>query len=480
MSKYKFICLICAGFLALVNISCPSPSTLVSVPDVGGMTQVAAALMLTGAQLQVGDVSEAWSDAVDAGLVAGQTPAAGAKVDPNTAVDLVISLGPAPSIGWTYTPAANAIWGRDIEPTADGGYIVSGGNTWYNMYALKLTAAGGYVWDATYSRLTTNSNQSELWRSKAFGVKQTADGGYVLLGRGHIEDDGLPEQSFILLKVTSSGVESWAKSYAPANPWSAGHYAGPNDPAALDLLADGSLVAFGSSYVGMYGLSSILKTDSAGNGTFHHVVDTHDNDIRDFEEIVEAGQKTADGGFILVAHGSNPGPDYSAYLIKLNAAGVWQWTKAYQDTVNGYGAEAYAVTQTADGGFLLCGELYNDIVNKALGHGTWIAKTDSSGNLLWFERYAEGSRVHLPRAIEELPDGGILVGGYDEVGSMQVAKFTANGIFMWRLRMTDFGPKTVNDFVVNDDGTCVLVGSGSTGGPTVVVQVEHVYVPDLK
>ncbi|MEM8988276.1 MAG: PASTA domain-containing protein, partial [Pseudomonadota bacterium] len=77
----------------LVVSSGPAP---VNVPDVTGLSQSSASAALTGAGLAVGNVTNANSNTVPAGDVISQNPAGGSSVAPGTAVDLVLSSGPAP------------------------------------------------------------------------------------------------------------------------------------------------------------------------------------------------------------------------------------------------------------------------------------------------------------------------------------------------------------------------------------------------
>ena len=77
----------------LVVSAGPAP---VLVPDVTGQDQASAEADLIAAGLAVGNVTTASSDTVPAGDVISQNPAGGASVAPGTAVDLVVSAGPAP------------------------------------------------------------------------------------------------------------------------------------------------------------------------------------------------------------------------------------------------------------------------------------------------------------------------------------------------------------------------------------------------
>jgi kumamolisin len=69
----------------------------VSVPNVVGDTQSAATTAIKGAGLVVGTVTTQSSSTVPAGDVISQSPLAGASVAPATAVNLVVSSGPAPT-----------------------------------------------------------------------------------------------------------------------------------------------------------------------------------------------------------------------------------------------------------------------------------------------------------------------------------------------------------------------------------------------
>ncbi|MEM7384770.1 MAG: PASTA domain-containing protein, partial [Verrucomicrobiota bacterium] len=73
----------------------PAP---VNVPDVVGNSQAVAQQTIIDATLSVGTISEEFSDTVAAGNVISQNPVGGTSVPPGTAVDLLISLGPQPTV----------------------------------------------------------------------------------------------------------------------------------------------------------------------------------------------------------------------------------------------------------------------------------------------------------------------------------------------------------------------------------------------
>ena len=92
------------------------PTSTVNVPDVVGMTQANAQLTVTSAGLVICTVTKAYSNSIAEGNVISQSPTVGTTVLPNTAVDIVVSLGASAStvnvpnvVGMTQTNAQSAI-----------------------------------------------------------------------------------------------------------------------------------------------------------------------------------------------------------------------------------------------------------------------------------------------------------------------------------------------------------------------------------
>ena len=67
----------------------------IAVPSVLGLTEDAARAAIQNAGLTVGNITSGNSDTVASGQIISQSPAADAAVDPNTAVDFVVSTGAA-------------------------------------------------------------------------------------------------------------------------------------------------------------------------------------------------------------------------------------------------------------------------------------------------------------------------------------------------------------------------------------------------
>jgi len=453
--------------LSLIVLGCPP--TTVTVPNLTGLTQVNAMAALVTKLLAVGTLTNASSQTVPAGCVISQNPAAGTKVQSGTKVDMVISTGPAPALAWSYLPSVNTTKGYAIEQTADAGFIVGGTySSNYNMYALKLTGDGVKDWDKVYTNLKPGGSE-ELWRHEARGMRQTADGGYIMLGSGNNYQDGLPSPAFLLVKTDDGGEVEWSKTYSPENPYSPGHLCSSNRPAALVLTGDGGYFVAGYSYVGIYELASVLKTDAEGNVVFFNVI--NDNE-RDYNQVIKSAQQTADGGYVLSGYSSDGGAHgYMALLIKLDSEGKLVFSKTYQYVPDGYGAESFAVTQTADGGYVLGGDLVNNIIPKALNHGCWMAKVDANGDIVWMKSYGHTATVQAPYTLKETPQGDILAGGANNMGAMRIGKLDADGTLLWNYDMPEEVPHgTAYDMVLTEDGGCVLTGSNGAA-----VKIDHVF-----
>ncbi len=77
-----------------VSLTVSSGPSALRVPSTIGLSQVQAANVLGQNDLNVGNISHTPSTSVPAGVVVGESPAAGSSVAPLSSVDLVVSTGP--------------------------------------------------------------------------------------------------------------------------------------------------------------------------------------------------------------------------------------------------------------------------------------------------------------------------------------------------------------------------------------------------
>jgi hypothetical protein len=115
--------------------------------------------------------------------------------------------------------------------------------------------------------------------------------------------------------------------------------------------------------------------------------------------------KTNDGNFALAYHAANNGIGYST-LLKLNSNLDTLWKKNY--TTENYWTLSMNAIQTADKGYILTGSA------KPGTNDFWdvlALKTDSLGNMQWYQSYGTGLQEQ-GESIIETPDGGYLIGGF--------------------------------------------------------------------
>ncbi len=212
---------------------------------------------------------------------------------------------------------------KSIQLTADGGYVMSGSSNssngdvsdWrggYDFWVVKLTATADIQWQ----KMTGGG----LYDG-AFTVKQTSDGGYVIVGEtssadGDVTGNHSSEVNNFdawVVKLNESGVLEWQKCLG-----------GSTVDRAFDVLQ------------------------------------TSDNGY------IVAGNTISNDGDILGNHGSSDG-----WIVKLNNAGVLLWQKCF----GGTNEESFlSIQQTSDGGCILTGGAASnngDVIGFEGGLGNW-------------------------------------------------------------------------------------------------------------
>lgn len=94
----------------------PQPKTTATVPEIDGRTFAEAEALLKNEGLTVGQYTYSYSEIIDAGVIFGQSPAAGRTVNIGSAVSFVISQGSAPYIPDVTESEADE---EVTEPTED-------------------------------------------------------------------------------------------------------------------------------------------------------------------------------------------------------------------------------------------------------------------------------------------------------------------------------------------------------------------------
>ena len=236
---------------------------------------------------------------------------------------------------------------------------------------------------------------------RARDIQPTSDGGYIVVGWAVLGSD------MWISKLNSDGTIRWQKAFDGSR----GDFG-----RSVEITDDGGCVVAGYTY--SFGPDQfhsdiwLMKLDSEGNTEWQRVY----GDIG--TQRVSSIRGTADGGYIMAGE-SNPGNRYDFWVLKLTANGTSAWQKTY--SVGGGYDRAYAVQQTLDGGYIVCGE--SDF-------NFWILKLKADGTVDWEKAYNDGG-WNIARAIEQTTDFGYIVAGEGDTDAW-VMKLNADGTIVWQ------------------------------------------------
>ena len=301
-----------------------------------------------------------------------------------------ISYGSSPLISFRkdFGGIGNDI-GYSVKQTADGGLIIVGstdswGNGETDIWLIKTNNEGIKEWDKTFG-----GGEGDWGTS----VQQTADNGFIILG--HTLSFGNGYYDIFMIKTDSEGNEIWVKTFG-GNEEDFGYSVIQTSDGGYILV--GFTVSFGSGNKDVW----IIKTDSQGNEEWNK---TYGGSER---EIGFAVEQTSDDGFIITGlTETNTFGLYDILLIKTDINGENIWEK---NIGNGNYEVGSSVKQTQDGGFIITG------YTISYGNGAkdiWLVKTDPVGEIEW-DRTFGGIHNDGGHDVFQTNSGGFIVLGYTE------------------------------------------------------------------
>jgi|GEM_PF-1883226 len=271
---------------------------------------------------------------IDGGyIITGETNSYGAG---NTDVYL-IKTDIAGNEQWSRTFGGwSAESGYSVQQTIDGGFIITGVTTTYgagslDVYLIKTDAKGNEQWSRTFGGSSHDKGKS---------VKQTHDGGYIIVG--YTSSFGAGEYDVYLIKTDASGNEQWSRVF------------GGNDADygySVQQTSDGGYIIVGETQSFSVTWQSdvyLIKVDTNGNEQWSRTFGGSDWD-KGYSVLV-----TNDGGYIIAGYTWSYGAVGSdVYLIKTDELGNEQDSRIFDGNGWDYG---YSVQQTSDGGYIIAGE----------------------------------------------------------------------------------------------------------------------------
>ena len=233
--------------------------------------------------------------------------------------------------------------GYSLELTMDGGYILAGEKDAYpeadsDVWIVKTDSIGQMQWEKSYGIETEDE--------RAYTIKQTADGGYILGGQKGCS--GFSSCDAWLLKLNSLGDTLWTKKFVTPS-WSSSFH-------SIIEVNNSEYVMTGLHWVtGEYWDVWLLKTDSLGNEIWSRTYD-YQNDY----DIGYSVQQTIDGGYIVCGSAIVDGGASFGWIIRTNDLGDTLWTQEVHSYVkssvlSSINTTLYSVIQSSNGDYVVVG-----------------------------------------------------------------------------------------------------------------------------
>jgi gliding motility-associated-like protein len=319
----------------------------------------------------------------------------------------------APAIEWQKCFGGNYLdEGYYIEPTTDGGYIMTGITGTVNNGDVHGMHGVGYAdWDILVVKM---DSKGVLQWTKCLGgsnieeglvVHQAPDGGYLVggdevssMGDGDISTTHRGGYDIWLVKLSPTGDIVWSNTYG-----------GQMDDRFHDFkfTPDGGCIVAGST------------TSTNGQVTGKHF----------FKD---------------------------AWVLKVNSTGVLQWERCVGGNQDD---EAFGVNVLTDG-YVITGYSYSTDGDMTGTPGGMAAKLDLTGNILWAK--ALGSSLAYGYGVVKGSDGGIVISGYGHVKSA-LLKLDDGGNLLWsQYYGGSAGGETFFSIAVTTDGGYVMAGTATS------------------
>jgi hypothetical protein len=217
----------------------------------------------------------------------------------------------------------------------------------------------------------------------------------------------------------------------------------------------------------LYSLILITITFNCNAQTFYHA-----GYALEFGNEIE---QTTDGGFILCGETFDSLlQDTYKGLLKIDSLGHVQWHKEY---VSGHSSLFYSVEQTTDGGYIATGNVGSHAPNT---DSIAVIKTDASGNIQWSKSFGNLVSHNFPSFIRQTFDSNYAVVGMDNylndsrIGFYQVDQ---NGNLIRAVFYKDpllFSHGLPLDFIQLSDSGFLISGKSTIGGGGFAIKTDSI------
>ncbi len=271
-----------------------------------------------------------------------------------------------------------------------------------------------------------------------YSVQQTKDGGFIIVG--DTSSYGAGGVDIWLIKTDASGVLEWSKTFGGS---------GDDHGCCVVQTPDGGYVIAGFSASGGQSYLYLVKTDETGDQKWATTFGSASLDDR--AEVICTG----DGGYAIVSSTSSVATYPVVYLAKTDGDGVEKWHRTYDEGSQTLGR---AIRQTADGGYIIAGE----IANNSLDTDGYLLKTNGTGDKVWSVKYG----IEYPDSatgVDLTQDGGYVLSGYTRsygAGDFNawLVRASSQGGLQWGNTFGDDAYDRADHVLTTPDGGFILVG----------------------
>ncbi len=167
---------------------------------------------------------------------------------------------------------------------------------------------------------------------------------------------------------------------------------------------------------------------------------------------------------------------FDYWVVRLDAVGNLVWQKPLGGSNSDY---AHSVEQTADGGFIIAGQVISPDGDITGNHGDfdyWVLKLDSLGGIVW-QKTLGGSAPDYGRCVKQVADGGYIVVGRSN---------SSNGDVTSNSGYSDYWIVKLNSLTVGEKELSELTKFSLSPNPTATqltiateLKIERISVTDI-
>ena len=372
------------------------------------------------------------------------------------------SLNDLPEVAYT-TSDGNFIMAGQSE-SSDGSLDNNKGGT--DLWVTKLDGNGNLIWEKNYG-----GSEDDF----AVDLQPTTDGGFILTGGSASANGDLNDNKgrldIWIVKINGLGELQWSKSYGGS---------GVDIGTSIQPIPGGYILAGCTGSAGEQGVSAgyggnefwVLQLDLNGDLVWEKTYGGKRHDAaktiiaNNNGEYLIAGNTWSNGGDVSINHGHG-----DAWVIKINNVGALLWEKNFggesPDHLN-------SLSKTNDGNYIFAGvKSEMDLISNGFfgryDEQYWVLKFSESGQMIW-EKTFGGNKYDEAFSVESTNDGGYIIGGSvqsnlddfsNNAGNLDawILKTDANGIEEWSKLYGGAGNENLKSITETSDGGYLMLAA---------------------